>query len=88
LKPSLTRSKKLSETIDPGAERPARPVYWSEPGETKETAVFEGKKLVPGNSVPGPAIVETADTTVVVHPGQNLLVDEFGNIELTLEAAT
>ncbi|SVE58640.1 uncharacterized protein METZ01_LOCUS511494, partial [marine metagenome] len=59
---------------------------WSEPGGTMETAVFEGEKLVPGNSVPGPAIVETADTTVVVHPGQNLLVDQFGNIELTLEA--
>ena len=51
-----------------------------------ETAVFEGEKLVPGNSVPGPAIVETADTTVVVHPGQILVADEFGNIELTLEA--
>jgi N-methylhydantoinase A len=48
--------------------------------------VFEGEKLVPGNSVPGPAIVETADTTVAVHPGQTLSVDEFGNFELTLES--
>ena len=87
LKPRLTRSKTLSETINPEALRPARPVYWSEPGVTMETAVFEGEKLVPGNSLPGPAIVETADTTVVVHPGQILLVDAFGNIELTLEAA-
>ena len=87
LKPRLTRSKTLSEIIAPEAVRPARPVYWSEPGVTMETAVFEGEKLVPGNSLSGPAIVETADTTVVVHPGQILLVDEFGNIELTLEAA-
>jgi N-methylhydantoinase A len=52
-----------------------------------ETPVYEGEKLVPGNSVPGPAIVETADTTVVVHPGQILAVDEFGNFELTLDTA-
>ena len=86
LKPRLTQSQTLSNSVHPEALRPTRPVYWSEPGETMETAVFEGEKLVPGNSVPGPAIVETADTTVVVHPGQILVADEFGNIELTLEA--
>ena len=86
-KPRLTQSENLSETIASDAARPARRVYWSEPGETMDTPVFEGEKLVPGNSVPGPAIVETADTTVAVHPGQTLSVDAFGNFELTLEAA-
>ncbi|MFP6689082.1 MAG: hydantoinase/oxoprolinase family protein [Alphaproteobacteria bacterium] len=87
LKPRLTQSENLSETIAADAARPARRIYWSEPGETMDTPVFEGEKLVPGNSVPGPAIVETADTTVAVHPGQTLSVDAFGNFELTLEAA-
>jgi len=86
LKPQLTRSESMSATIVAEAHRPARAVYWSEPAETTETPVFEGEKLVPGNSVPGPAIVETADTTVAVHPGQTLSVDEFGNFELTLES--
>ena len=85
-KPRLTRSENLSAIIDSGAKRPARPVFWSESSETMDTPVFEGEKLVPGNSVAGPAIVETADTTVVVHPGQTLAVDAFGNFELSLEA--
>ena len=87
LKPQLTRSETLSQSISAEAERPARAVYWSGPGETMDTAVFEGELLVPGNTVSGPAIVETADTTVAVHPGQTLSVDAFGNFELTLEAA-
>jgi N-methylhydantoinase A len=86
-KPHLTQSTSLSETIAEQARRPARPVYWSEQGATAETPVFEGEKLVPGNRIPGPAIVETADTTVVVHPGQTLAVDSYGNFELTLEGA-
>ncbi len=87
LKPHLAQSAFLSETIAEEAHRPSRPVYWSEQGKTAETPVLEGEKLVPGNGIPGPAIVETADTTVVVHPGQTLAVDSFGNFELTLEAA-
>jgi N-methylhydantoinase A len=83
-KPRLARSETMSAAIDDAALRPARPVFWTESGETTETPVFEGERLAPGNSVPGPAIVETADTTVVVHPGQMLAVDDFGNFELTL----
>ncbi|MDP6818675.1 MAG: hydantoinase/oxoprolinase family protein [Alphaproteobacteria bacterium] len=87
LKPRLAPSASLSQTIAAAAERPARPVYWSEPGERMETPVFDGESLVPGNNLPGPAIVETPDTTVAVHPGQALAVDAFGNFELTLEAS-
>ncbi len=86
-KPRLMRIKNMTATIEGAASRPARSVFWNETGETIKTQVFEGEKLVPGNSLPGPAIVETADTTVVVHPGQTLAVDAFGNFELTLEAA-
>jgi hypothetical protein len=32
--------------------------------------------------VKGPAIVETADTTVVVHPAQTLALDALGNFEI------
>ncbi len=87
LKPRLAPSQNMSQEIAAEAERPARPVYWSEPGERMKTPVFDGEKLVPGNGVSGPAIVETPDTTVAVHPGQALAVDAFGNFELTLEAA-
>lgn len=87
LKPRLAKSENLSQIIAAEAHRPARAVYWSEPGETMETPVFDGERLVPGNGVPGPAIVETPDTTVAIHPDQLLSVDDFGNFELTLEAS-
>src|SRR5438094_3495088 len=38
------------------------------PEEAPRNTVFDGEKLISGNQVTGPAIVETADTTVVVHP--------------------
>jgi N-methylhydantoinase A len=47
--------------------------------------VYDGEKLAIGNRVKGPAIVETSDTTVVVHPGRTLTVDTLGNFEITFK---
>jgi N-methylhydantoinase A/oxoprolinase/acetone carboxylase beta subunit len=38
-----------------------------------------------GNTIKGPAIVETSDTNVVVHPGRTLRVDALGNFEITFK---
>jgi len=65
------------------AGRPARRVYWSDISDWRNTPVWDGDRFEPGNRVDGRAIVETTDTTVVVHPGQRLAVDRFGNFELT-----
>jgi N-methylhydantoinase A/oxoprolinase/acetone carboxylase beta subunit len=35
-------------------------------------------------NVPGPAVVEQANTTIVVFPGQQLEVNKFGDFELNL----
>ncbi|WP_273478815.1 hypothetical protein [Pseudomonas poae] len=32
----------------------------------------------------GPAIIEDAGSTVVVHPGNQVLVDRLGNLHITL----
>jgi len=34
--------------------------------------------------VAGPTVVETPDTTVVMHPGQPLTVDRLGNFDIEL----
>ena len=47
-----------------------------------ETPIFDGHRLVPGNRLEGPAIVELDTTTVVLHPGQSLRMDGYGNFEL------
>ena len=47
-----------------------------------ETPLFDFEKLLPGNEVHGPAIIEADETTIVVPPGYNASLDGFKNIEL------
>ena len=47
-----------------------------------ETPLFDFAKLLPGNEVKGPAIIEADETTIVVPPGYNASLDGFKNIEL------
>jgi N-methylhydantoinase A len=49
-----------------------------------ESDVYEGERLEPGHSFTGPAIVETRGTTIVVHPGNEATVDDYGNIIIAL----
>ena len=81
-RPKLSASKKLISRIDPKAKRGKRSVYWAEPKKSIATPIYDGAFLVPGNAIKGPAVVETTDTTVVVHPGRTLKVDKFGNFEI------
>ena len=81
--PKLVRAKRSSGTIPQGAKRTARSIYWPDLRKFRATPVFDGDKLLSGNRVKGPAIVETADTTVVVHPGRQLRLDALGNFEIT-----
>jgi N-methylhydantoinase A len=50
-----------------------------------DTPIYDGAYLAPGNQIPGPTVIETTDTTVVVHPGRSLKVDAFGNFEIGFE---
>jgi N-methylhydantoinase A len=50
-----------------------------------EADVYEGERLEPGMRFSGPAIVETAGTTIVVHPGNEVEVDDYGNVIVRLE---
>ena len=68
--------------IDPKAGRGNRQIYWSDLKKAAATPILDGAFLVPGNAVKGPAVVETTDTTVVVHPGRSLKVDAYGNFEI------
>jgi N-methylhydantoinase A len=81
--PKLVKAKRSTSTIPKAAVRKKRDIYWPDLKKRKPTPVFDGEVLLPGNKIAGPAIVETADTTVVVQPGTRLRVDELGNFELT-----
>ncbi|MGP1355525.1 hydantoinase/oxoprolinase family protein [Roseicyclus sp.] len=50
-----------------------------------EADIYDGDRLAPGMAFTGPAIVEDAGTTVVIHPGNRVEVDAFRNIHIHLE---
>ena len=86
-RPEFARAALVSAPPAANALRPARKIWWSESRDLVRTPVFDGEALQPGNTLDGPAIVETRDTTVVVHPGTRLRVDELGNFDLTFGAS-
>jgi N-methylhydantoinase A len=55
-------------------------------GFVDETPCYDGAKVVPGNVIAGPAIIEEATTTVVIPPGCSIEVDSYGNYLLTVPA--
>jgi N-methylhydantoinase A len=59
-----------------------RKIYWAELKQAVPSLIYDGALLVPGNWLHGPAVIETTDTTVVVHPARSLAVDAFGNFEI------
>jgi N-methylhydantoinase A len=84
-RPRLVFTRKNQGAIPASAKRHSRSIYWSDLGKFRQTPVFDGEKLATGNRIRGPAIVETADTTVVVHPGRTLRLDALGNFEITFK---
>ncbi|MGO4833329.1 hydantoinase/oxoprolinase family protein, partial [Rhizobiaceae sp. 2RAB30] len=48
--------------------------------------IYDGTKLQPSMRFVGPAIVEDPGTTVVIHPGNQVEIDGFGNIHIHLKA--
>ena len=81
-RPKLNKARNQTPSIPREAVRKPRRIYWS---GLKKTPVYDGEKLAVGNSIKGPAIVETSDTAVVVHPGRTLKVDALGNFEITFK---
>ncbi|MDP2936403.1 MAG: hydantoinase/oxoprolinase family protein [Dehalococcoidia bacterium] len=60
-----------------------RQVYWPSEGGYVTTPIFIGERLQPGNKVEGPAVLEMFGTTLPLHQGQRLEVDEFLNFVVT-----
>jgi N-methylhydantoinase A len=65
--------------------RPTRRAWFEERGGFVEAPVYDRDRLAPGNRLEGPAIVEERITTVVVHPGWSLRVDEYENLVMERE---
>jgi N-methylhydantoinase A len=78
--PLVIKEEPLKGADPSGALVGTRPVFFN--GGMVETNIFEHDKLQPGNRIFGPAIVEGANTTLPLHPGQEIRVDRFRNLIL------
>lgn len=69
---------------DPAAAlKERRPVYFSGSGFV-ECPIYDRARLKPGNVVAGSCLVEEIASTTVLTPGARGVVDEYGNIVITL----
>lgn len=55
-----------------------RPVYFA-PGGWTDTVIYDSRPLTPGMQLPGPAILEAPDTTILIESGQRLVIDRYLN---------
>jgi N-methylhydantoinase A len=51
-----------------------------------EATMYDGDRILPGMRFQGPAIIEDAGTTIVIHPGNSVTMDAFRNLHITLSA--
>ena len=52
---------------------------------THDATIYNGDSLQPGMAFSGPAIIEDAGTTIVVHPGNTVRMDGYRNILITVK---
>tara|TARA_B100001123_G_scaffold439355_1_gene576092 strand:- start:169 stop:2232 length:2064 start_codon:yes stop_codon:yes gene_type:complete len=76
----------FSDSVQPVtvARKASRKVYFGDIDDFRETEIYNGDLLKCGMTVAGPAVVEQANTTIVIFPGQVLEVNEYGDFVLDL----
>jgi N-methylhydantoinase A/acetone carboxylase beta subunit len=71
-KPALPQEELTDRAAEPKA---TRPVWWTETGAAIETPVYEQDEVRAGQTLVGPAIVESPSTTLAVPPGRSAELD-------------
>jgi N-methylhydantoinase A len=83
-KPSFEPIAKGEAEPPQQAFRGKRPVYFAETGRHVDTPTYDRTKLVAGNRIAGPALIEEYASTTVVHPGDIVTVDAFGDLVIEI----
>ena len=78
-------AKSWSPAWPSAARRDVRRVYFREEGWV-DTPVYAREQLPIDAVFAGPAIIEDPGTTVVIHPGNRVEIDGFGNTHIHLKA--
>ncbi len=83
-KPTLSPIEAGGASPPDAARLPSRDVYFTEIGKAVMTPIFMRERLLAGNRIEGPALVEEHASTTVVLPGDHLEVDRFGNLVIDI----
>lgn len=74
--PAITGAE-FGEEDASAAIKATRPITFAE--GPHDTTVYDGEKLRAGHFLSGPAAIESWGTTIIVCPGQEALIDAYGN---------
>jgi N-methylhydantoinase A len=85
-KPQFSQIPQGERTPPAGAQRGTRSVNFERHGSVK-AVVFDRTKLLQGNVIDGPAIIEEAASTTVVEPGDTVTVNAYGHLIVQLRGA-
>lgn len=78
--PPITLKEIKTGDKNPGqALKGVREAYFEESGGYTETRIYDGDKMLAGNLLDGPCVIEERMTNVVIPPGYQMIVDEYGN---------
>ena len=76
---SRFRGNPPSPTRGEGRSEGYRPVYFDEGSGFVDCPIYQRAGLPPGSELSGPAILEGMDSTVVINPGWQARIDQYGN---------
>jgi N-methylhydantoinase A len=80
--PKLAPAKASGRKIE-DAKAGERRIYFGKDHGEMHCQIYTRDGLEPGHRILGPAIIEQLDTTTVIQPEQQAVVDEYRNLILT-----
>ena len=84
-KPELPQLASGGATPPADASSGSRPVYFSSRGGWVDAPTWRRDRLLAGNRVTGPALIEEYASTTVLAPGDRMEVDRFGNLVIEID---
>lgn len=81
-KPEIGQIEEGTKDEPEGALKGKRQVF--KDGGFTAYKIFNREKLLAGNILSGPAIVEETTSTIVIHPNQSLKVDRYGDLVIKI----
>jgi N-methylhydantoinase A len=82
-KPNIKKVPAMQKAAEPATTRPA----FFGGSDNVATPVYRRRDLGPGTALVGPAIIEEKTSTIVLYPGQRARVDDYLNLEISIDGA-